>query len=91
MLVEGGGRLIGSLLDAGQIDEVHAFIAPRLFGGADAPGPIAGLGAARVGDSGHLEGVEVQSTGGDVYLRGRIRATRPSVTSPLAFYSLKRP
>ena len=34
ILVEGGGQLLGSLLDLGQIDEVHAFIAPKLIGGS---------------------------------------------------------
>ncbi len=72
VLVEGGAQVIGSLLDAGQIDEVHVFIAPRLLGGVQAPGPVAGVGAALMTDSIQLEGVEVQSTGGDVYLQGRI-------------------
>ena len=36
VMVEGGGRLLGSLLDAWQIDEVHVFIAPKLVGGASA-------------------------------------------------------
>ena len=33
VLVEGGSRLVGSLFDAGVIDEVHVFIAPKLAGG----------------------------------------------------------
>ena len=48
VLVEGGGRLLGSLLDARQIDEVHVFIAPKLLGGAAARTAIAGEGIAAV-------------------------------------------
>ena len=44
VLVEGGGRLLGSLFDARLIDEVHVFIAPKLAGGGESPGPIAGRG-----------------------------------------------
>jgi diaminohydroxyphosphoribosylaminopyrimidine deaminase/5-amino-6-(5-phosphoribosylamino)uracil reductase len=72
VLVEGGGQVIGSFFDARHVDEVHVFIAPRLFGGLAAPGPIAGLGAAQVAESLRLEGVEIQATGGDVYLHGRV-------------------
>ena len=39
VLAEGGGRLLGSLLDARLIDEVHVFIAPKLVGGGEAPVP----------------------------------------------------
>jgi diaminohydroxyphosphoribosylaminopyrimidine deaminase/5-amino-6-(5-phosphoribosylamino)uracil reductase len=79
VLVEGGGQVIGNLFDAGQIDEVHVFMAPRLFGGATAPGPVAGIGRALVADAAQLEGVEVQATGGDVYLHGRIVRSRAPV------------
>ncbi len=72
VLVEGGGRLLGSLLDAGQIDEVHAFIAPKLIGGAKAPSPIAGEGLQEVAEALSLDSLEVRSVGGDVYLRGRV-------------------
>ncbi len=72
VLVEGGGRLLGSLLDAGQIDEVHVFIAPKLIGGASAPSPIGGEGVEEISQALALEQVEVEQAGPDVYLRGRV-------------------
>ena len=48
VLVEGGGRLLGTLLDAREIDEVHVFIAPKLIGGASAATAVAGPGIAEV-------------------------------------------
>ena len=44
VLVEGGGQLLGSLLDAREINEVHVFIAAKLAGGEQAVSPIAGTG-----------------------------------------------
>jgi diaminohydroxyphosphoribosylaminopyrimidine deaminase/5-amino-6-(5-phosphoribosylamino)uracil reductase len=77
-LVEGGSGVLGSFLDAGAVDEVHAFIAPRLFGGASALTPVAGRGAARVADAVQLAECHVEDLGGDVYFRGRVaRETRP--------------
>jgi diaminohydroxyphosphoribosylaminopyrimidine deaminase/5-amino-6-(5-phosphoribosylamino)uracil reductase len=71
ILVEGGGRLLGSLLDAGWIDEVHAFIAPKLVGGADARAPIAGEGVAEIAQALTLNDIEIRQVGSDVYIRGR--------------------
>ena len=72
LLVEGGGRLLGSLLDAGRIDEVHVFIAPKIVGGAVAAGPIAGEGIDELSQALALDAVEVQQVGSDVYVRGRV-------------------
>jgi diaminohydroxyphosphoribosylaminopyrimidine deaminase/5-amino-6-(5-phosphoribosylamino)uracil reductase len=52
VLVEGGGALLGALHDAELINEVHAFIAPKLIGGRDAITPVAGRGLASIKDSG---------------------------------------
>jgi diaminohydroxyphosphoribosylaminopyrimidine deaminase / 5-amino-6-(5-phosphoribosylamino)uracil reductase len=73
VLVEGGGRLLGSLLDTGAVDEVHAFIAPKCVGGSQAPGPVAGTGIETMDAAMRLEGVQVEVLGCDVYLRGRVR------------------
>ena len=72
VLVEGGGRLLGSLLDAGHIDEVHVFIAPKLVGGAEAAGPVAGQGAAEMSEALAVFSPEFQQVGPDLYLRGRV-------------------
>ncbi|MBN2024012.1 MAG: bifunctional diaminohydroxyphosphoribosylaminopyrimidine deaminase/5-amino-6-(5-phosphoribosylamino)uracil reductase RibD [Pirellulales bacterium] len=71
VLVEGGGQLVGSLLDAGQIDEVHAFIAPKLFGSAEAPSPVAGAGVAEVAAAAALDEPTIRQVGSDVYVFGR--------------------
>ncbi len=42
VLVEGGATLLGSLFDAAAVDEVHAFVAPKIFGGAAPRRPWAG-------------------------------------------------
>ena len=75
VLVEGGGRLLGCLLDARQIDEVHVFVAPKLLGGATAPTAVAGGGIATVTEALELEKPEVRQVGGDVYLHARVLRT----------------
>jgi diaminohydroxyphosphoribosylaminopyrimidine deaminase/5-amino-6-(5-phosphoribosylamino)uracil reductase len=73
LLVEGGSGLFGSLLDLDQIDEVHAFIAPRLLGGAVAVSPIAGHGFDAVDEALSLDRPHVQSIGDDIYVSGMVR------------------
>ncbi len=42
VLCEGGGQLLGGLLDAQLVDECHIYIAPKLIGGAGATVPCLG-------------------------------------------------
>ena len=50
LMVEGGPTLLGSLLDEShcEIDELHAFVGAKLFGGVTAPGPIGGVGVGKL-------------------------------------------
>lgn len=80
VLVEGGGRLLGSLMDTGQLDEVHVFIAPKLIGGTSAVSPVAGDGIELLSEALVLEDREVRPVGCDVYVHGRVqRAQTPPV------------
>ena len=71
VLVEGGGALLGSLHDAGLIDEAHVFIAAKLVGGAEAPSPIAGRGWPTIAEASALREAQIEQVDGDFYLSGR--------------------
>lgn len=72
LLVEGGAGVFGTFLDRGMIDEVHAFVAPILIGGARAPGPFGGSGVESPQMATRLVNPRVEVLGGDTYIRGRL-------------------
>lgn len=78
VLVEGGGGLLGNLLQLGEIDECHVFIAPKLIGGAEAVSPMAGTGIDRIADALRLIDLQVERLGDDTYIRGRTSQAPPS-------------
>lgn len=75
VLVEGGSRLLGSLFDLGAIDEVHAFIAPKLIGGELAPSPLGGTGLSSMLEALGLRHCAIEMVGSDVHVRGRMNST----------------
>lgn len=81
LLVEGGGGLIGGLLDAGLVDEVCVFTAPILIGGAQATSGYAGTGVSRVDDAIRLTTFQSRWIGTDLLVRGRLRDARSLLVS----------
>lgn len=75
VLVEGGSRLLGAFFDAGEIHEVHAFIAPKLIGGFQAATAFAGMGLEKIAKALQLDDLEMRQIGDDLYVRGRITNT----------------
>lgn len=71
VLIEGGATLLGSFHDARAIDEAHVFIAPKLVGGKNAPGPIGGSGLEFIADAQPLGDWTVREIDGDIYATGR--------------------
>jgi diaminohydroxyphosphoribosylaminopyrimidine deaminase/5-amino-6-(5-phosphoribosylamino)uracil reductase len=72
VLVEGGSKLFGTLFDMRAIDEVHAFIAPKVVGGISAPPPVAGVGIEHMPRALRLADINIDELGGDVYVHGRV-------------------
>ena len=71
VLVEGGGRVAGAFLDAGQVDEVDVFIAPAIEGGSHAFGPIRGVGVDLMNQARRFERTEISVLDGDIRFQGR--------------------
>jgi diaminohydroxyphosphoribosylaminopyrimidine deaminase/5-amino-6-(5-phosphoribosylamino)uracil reductase len=70
VLIEGGAKLLGSVLDTNAADEFHVFIAPKLIGGRDAPSPVGGAGAAEMSGVLSLDRTTFAASGEDVYVHG---------------------
>ncbi len=73
VMVEGGGRLVGSLFDLGLVDKVIAYIAPVVLGGRDSPTPVAGAGSATMEEALRLKRTRVEVIGEDVIMTGYVR------------------
>jgi diaminohydroxyphosphoribosylaminopyrimidine deaminase / 5-amino-6-(5-phosphoribosylamino)uracil reductase len=70
ILLEGGGRLNGAMLEARLIDKMVLFFAPKLIGGSGAPGNFTYQGAERMNDALSLRDVQVEQFGQDVCITG---------------------
>ena len=59
VLIEGGSEINASALAAGVVDKVMCFIAPKLIGGQEAPGPIGGVGIHSLTEAVNLQRMSV--------------------------------
>lgn len=71
LLLEGGGTLNWSMLSAGLVQRMQAYIAPKLFGGT-AKSPVGGLGVELPDQAFRLTDVTVARLGEDFLLEGSI-------------------
>ncbi len=70
VLVEGGGRVLGAFLDAGEVDAVEVFIAPIVEGGPPRHVPVDGMGVATMDLARRLSRHTVAVLDGDIWLSG---------------------
>ena len=73
LLIEGGGRVIGSALAAGIVDKLFLFYAPKLLGGDDGIPICRGTGPERMQDSIAVHDLEVFRFDEDVMLQGYLK------------------
>ena len=66
ILLEGGGTLNDSALRAGIVQEVQAFMAPKLFGGMNSKTPVEGIGVRFPSEAVKLKCTDICQIGEDI-------------------------
>ena len=73
ILLEGGGNLNYTFLSEGLVDELYAFVAPKIVGGMSAKTPVEGTGVEKMADAINLELKNVLNIGDDVLLKLKVK------------------
>jgi diaminohydroxyphosphoribosylaminopyrimidine deaminase/5-amino-6-(5-phosphoribosylamino)uracil reductase len=73
ILLEGGPRLAGAFLDAGEVDELRLFVAPVVVGGSHARDPLEGEGVERIAQATRALALDVHRMADDVLFCARLR------------------
>jgi diaminohydroxyphosphoribosylaminopyrimidine deaminase / 5-amino-6-(5-phosphoribosylamino)uracil reductase len=73
VLLEGGPKLAGAFLDAGEIDEIRLFIAPLVLGGRTARDPLESEGVEAVVDAVRALTLDCERIGDDLLVSARIK------------------
>jgi diaminohydroxyphosphoribosylaminopyrimidine deaminase/5-amino-6-(5-phosphoribosylamino)uracil reductase len=70
VLVEGGGGLVAQMLAWNCVDQVLAFVAPKIIGGQLAPTPVGGDGRPFMAEAWQLRDMRFEACGDDVAISG---------------------
>lgn len=71
ILLEGGGILNDSMMRLGLVNEIKAFVAPKIFGGETAKSPVSGIGFDSVDEGGIFKLYNIRQFDDDVLLEYR--------------------
>ena len=72
ILLEGGGELIGSALEARLVDRVVWFVAPMIIGGRLTPSAVGGTGIQRLPQAIRLDALRVRRVGKDLMIEATV-------------------
>jgi len=81
VLIEGGGTTLASAFNAGVVDKVMFFVAPKIVGGRDAVTAVEGEGAARMNDALPLENMHATPVGEDILIEAYVKKELPNPCS----------
>jgi diaminohydroxyphosphoribosylaminopyrimidine deaminase/5-amino-6-(5-phosphoribosylamino)uracil reductase len=73
ILLEGGPRLAGAFLDAGEIDELRLFLAPLVLGGRTARDPLEGEGVETISEALRALTLDCERVGEDLIVSARLK------------------
>lgn len=73
VLIEGGGEVNASALEAGIVDKILFYVAPKIIGGVGGKTPVAGEGVELVKNAVKIKDMTINKIGEDILLEGHIR------------------
>lgn len=73
ILLEGGSELNYSSLEAGIVDKIQVYIAPKIIGGNTSPTPVGGKGIDSLGKAFPIEKMKTRMIGEDIFIEGYIK------------------
>jgi len=76
VLLEGGSELNASFLEAGVVDKVVMYLAPKILGGANALTPVGGKGINAMKDALVVRSMSVRWIGGDLCIEGYLNEAK---------------
>ncbi|MFH0884953.1 MAG: bifunctional diaminohydroxyphosphoribosylaminopyrimidine deaminase/5-amino-6-(5-phosphoribosylamino)uracil reductase RibD [Candidatus Micrarchaeota archaeon] len=72
ILIEGGSELNADAIEAGIVDMLYLFIAPKIVGGRESKGVFGGIGISSIGDAIKLDKMKIRKIGVDFLLEADI-------------------
>jgi diaminohydroxyphosphoribosylaminopyrimidine deaminase/5-amino-6-(5-phosphoribosylamino)uracil reductase len=72
ILLEGGATLNYAALESKIVDEVHAYIAPKIIGGSEAKTPVGGKGIEKMNDAVNLQNIRFENIADDILVIGEV-------------------
>ncbi len=72
VLIEGGGTTHATAFEAGVVDKVMFFVAPKIIGGRDAVSAVEGRGAERMADVVQLRDMTARAIGEDILIEAYV-------------------
>jgi len=72
ILIEGGGNINASSIEAGIVNKVYAYIAPKIVGGKESLSPVTGKGIEHMQDAIKLKNTNLEKIGNDFLITGYI-------------------
>lgn len=73
ILVEGGGRVLGSFMESGFADECHFFYAPKILADPGGTNMLRGTARVKIADAVPVYGLKTRKFGEDLLVSGRFR------------------
>jgi diaminohydroxyphosphoribosylaminopyrimidine deaminase/5-amino-6-(5-phosphoribosylamino)uracil reductase len=76
LLIEGGGEVHAAFFAEHLVDKVCAYVAPKLIGGREAPGPMGGIGIEHLTNATRLSDLDITRLGEDFLITAYVNVHR---------------